>query len=158
MTTTPAHIAKHLRELHFGGNTTGANLRDAVSGLNWQQATAKIGSFNTIAVLVFHVNYYVSAVLKVMQGGPLDAHDSLSFDLSPISNENGWQELVAKCLGDAEALAALLEQMPEERLWEDFVKEKYGPYYRNLHGVIEHTYYHLGQITLLKKLLQDQGL
>ncbi len=155
--TTPAHIAKHLRELHVGGNTTGNNLRDAVSDVSWKQATLKIGSFNTIAVLVFHVNYYVSAVLKVVQGGPLDAHDSLSFDLQPIRDENDWHTLVAKCLGDAEALATLLEQMPEERLWETFVKEAYGTYYRNLHGVIEHTYYHLGQIAILKKLLKDQG-
>lgn len=156
--TTPAHIAKHLRELHVGGNTTGANLRDAVSDVSWEQATTKVGSFNTIAVLVFHVNYYVSAVLKVVQGGPLDAHDSLSFDAPPVTCESDWKMLVTKCLGDAETLAGLLEQMPEERLWEDFVKEKYGAYYRNLHGVIEHTYYHLGQIALLRKLLQDQGL
>lgn len=156
--TTPEHIAKHLRELHVGGNTTGANLRDAVSDVSWEQATTTIGSFNTIAVLVFHVNYYVSAVLKVVQGGPLDAHDRLSFDAPPINSEKDWQELVAKCLGDAETLASLLEQMPEERLWEGFVKEKYGAYYRNLHGVIEHTYYHLGQISLLKKLLKHEAV
>jgi hypothetical protein len=31
---------------------------------------------------------------------------------------------------------------------------KYGNYYRNLHGIIEHTHYHLGQIVLIKKLLK----
>ena len=42
-------------------------------------------------------------------------------------------------------------------LWETFADEKYGHYYRNLHGIIEHTHYHLGQIVLIKKLLQQQA-
>ena len=31
--------------------------------------------------------------------------------------------------------------------------EKYGTYYRNFHGLIEHAHYHLGQIVLIKKLV-----
>ena len=31
----------------------------------------------------------------------------------------------------------------------------HGNYYRNLHSIIEHTYYHLGQISLIKKILNE---
>ena len=43
--------------------------------------------------------------------------------------------------------------MPEERLDENFVDEKYGNYTRNIDGMIEHSYYHLGQISLIKKII-----
>jgi len=52
----------------------------------------------------------------------------------------------------------LIEQLPEAKLGEIFSEEKYGTYYRNIHGIIEHTHYHLGQIVLIKKiLLQSTG-
>ena len=46
--------------------------------------------------------------------------------------------------------------MPEERFFEDMADPKYGSWYRNIHGIIEHAHYHLGQIVLLKKLIGDR--
>ena len=148
-----AQIAKHFRDVQFGGNWTGVNLTDSLAGVDWQQATTQVHSLNTIAALVFHINYYVSAVLKVLQGGPLDAHDKYSFDLPPVLSQEDWEKLLDKLWADAENFASLVEQLPESKLWEDFSDKKYGNYYRNLHGVIEHTHYHLGQIVLIKKIL-----
>lgn len=149
------HIAKHFRDVHFGGNWTSVNLKDALAGVTWQQATTQVQGFNTITALVFHINY-VSAVLKVLQGGPLDAHDKYSFDLPPILSAEDWEKLLDKTWADAENFAAAIEQLPESKLWEDFMDKKYGNYYRNLHGIIEHTHYHLGQIVLIKKMLMKQ--
>lgn len=59
-----------------------------------------------------------------------------------------------KTWADAEALASLIERLPEERLSEYFVDQKYGTYYRCLLGPIEHAYYHLGQIAMIKAMLQ----
>lgn len=64
-----------------------------------------------------------------------------------------WEKLQDKLWDDAENFARLVEQMPESKLGEDFSDNKYGNYYRNIHGIIEHTHYHLGQIVLIKKLL-----
>jgi hypothetical protein len=148
-----AQIAKHFREIHLGGNWTSVNLKDTIADVTWQQATTKVHSFNTIATLVFHVNYYVSTVLKVLQGGPLDAHDKYSFAHPPIDSPEDWQNMTQKAFTEAEALVNLIEQLPEPQLWENFTEEKYGNYYRNFHGIIEHTHYHLGQIVLIKKIL-----
>jgi len=71
-------IAKHFRDVHFGGNWTSVNLKETLTDVTWQQATTKIYSLNTIATLVFHINYYISAVTKVLQGEPLTAHDKYS--------------------------------------------------------------------------------
>jgi hypothetical protein len=148
-----AQIARHLREVHFGGNWTSVNLKDSLAGITWQQATTKIYSLNTIAALVYHINYYVSAVLKVLEGGPLDAHDKYSFDLPLIQSDEDWEKLLTKTWTDAKNFANLIEQLPEGKLENDFSEKKYGSYYRNLHGIIEHTHYHLGQIVLIKKII-----
>ena len=149
----PQQIAKHFREVHFGGNWTSVNLKDSLADVSWQQAITKVESLNTIAALVFHINYYVSAILRVLQGGLLDAHDKYSFDVPPIQSPEDWERLLDKLWKDAETFSTLVEQLPESKLSETFVEEKYGIYYRHLHGVIEHTHYHLGQISLIKKLL-----
>ena len=150
-----AQIAKHFREVHFGGNWTSSNLKDHLADVTWQQATTQVYSINPIATLVYHINYYVSAILKVLRGEPLDAHDKYSFDLPPILSQEDWEKLLDKTWTDAEDFAILVEQLPESKLGENFSDEKYGSYYRNLHGVIEHTHYHLGQIVLIKKILLE---
>ena len=148
-----AQIAKHFKEVHFGGNWTSVNLKETLANVNWEQATTKVYSLNTIAALVFHINYYVSAITNVLEGQPLNAHDKYSFDLSPIRSQQDWEKLLNKTWNDAENLVRLIEQLPESKLEDTFSEEKYGTYYRNLHGVIEHTHYHLGQILLIKKIL-----
>lgn len=149
----PAQLAKHLKDVHFGGNWTSSNLKDNLTDVNWQQATMQVHSFNTIATLVYHVNYYISAVLKVLQGEPLEASDKYSFDLPPIESQRDWDNLLDKTFADAETFTLLIEQLPDHKLWENFTDEKYGTYYRNIQGIIEHTHYHLGQIALIKKIL-----
>ena len=150
-------IARHFREVHFGGNWTVSNLRETLADVTWQQATTKVDSFNTIATLLFHVSYFVSVALKVLQGGPLEGNDKFSFDHPPIDSREDWERMQQKAWSEAEMFADLVEQLPESRLWENFTDGKYGIYYRNLHGIIEHTHYHLGQIVLIKKLVQKGG-
>jgi hypothetical protein len=150
-----AQIAKQFRDVHFGGNWTASNLKENLADINWQQATTKVYTFNSIAALVYHMNYYVSAVLKVLQGGLLDASDKYSFDHPPILSKEDWEKLLGKTLMDADNFATLVEQLPENKLWDAFSDNKYGNYYRNIQGVTEHVHYHLGQIVLIKKILPE---
>jgi len=148
-----SQIAKHFRDVHFGGNWTAVNLKDSLKDITWQQATTKVHSFNTIALLVYHMNYYVDVVLKVLQGEPLNASDKFSFDCPPVQSQEDWDKLLNKTWADAENFAQRIEQLPEQQWEETFIHEKYGNYYRNMHGIIEHCHYHLGQIVIIKKLL-----
>jgi len=148
-----SQIAKHLKEVFFGGNWTSVNLKDTLKDIGWEQATTSVYSLNSIAKLTFHINYYVSAILKVVQGGSLDAHDKYSFDLPPIQSQFDWEKLVNKTFTEAELLVSLIEQFPDDKLDKLFADEKYGTNYRNCQGLIEHTHYHLGQIALIKKII-----
>ncbi|WP_317039171.1 hypothetical protein [Flavobacterium sp. Root901] len=55
----------------------------------------------------------------------------------------------------AEEFASFVEKMTDEQLDQAFVDEKYGTYRRNIEAMIEHSYYHLAQIVLIKKLLSE---
>ena len=114
-------------------------------------------SFNTIGALVYHINYYVVAVTQVLQGKPLEAKDKYSFDHPLIQSQEDWSNLTDKLWVDAEIFVNLIENIPEDKLWEDFSDKKYGNYYRNIQGVIEHIHYHLGQIALIKKILIENN-
>lgn len=148
-------IAKHFREVFTGGNWTAVNLKESLANVNWQQATTRVHNLNTIAVLVFHINYYISAVLKVLQGEHLKASDKYSFDLQPITSEEDWQKLISKVFEEAEWFAQKIESLDDKKLFEEFDDPKYGNYYRNFLGIIEHTHYHLGQIVLIKKIINE---
>lgn len=91
---TTKQLAQHFRDVHFGGNWTFVNLKDSLADVTWQEATTKLHDFNTIATLLFHINYYVNPVLKVLQGEPLTASDKYSFDCPPITSNEDWQKLV----------------------------------------------------------------
>jgi uncharacterized damage-inducible protein DinB len=146
-------LAKRIRELFLEGRwIANTNYQDLISAVTWEQAIAKIGSLNTIADLTFHVNYYLAGLIRVLEGGQLDIHDKFSFDLPPIDAESDWHELVSEFLSNAAQFANLVEQMPDAELDQPFVEEKYGTNLRNIEGVIEHGYYHLGQVSLIRKL------
>lgn len=147
-------IAKRFREVILNGTwIANTNYKHQLADLNWEIATAKYDSLNTIAVLAQHIHYYIAGVKNVFKGGSLEIKDKYSFDFPPIQSQNEWESFLARFFNDAEEFASLIEQMSEEKLSEVFVDEKYGTYQRNIDGIIEHSYYHLGQIVLIKKLL-----
>ena len=156
--TLKEQIAKHFSDVFIGGNWTSVNLRDTLADINWEEATTRVFDLNTIATLVFHMNYYVENVLKVLKGATLNASDKLSFNVPAINNEIDWQKLVDKTFVDAKLFAEEIKSMEEDKFFKIFIDPKYGDYYRNLHGIVEHTHYHLGQIVLLKKILRQKNI
>ena len=121
--------------------------------MTWEQATHKVESLNTLLALAFHINYYIDGVLNVFEGGKLDIHDKYSFDYQHINTAKDWAALLNTLFENAEKFARHIEQMPNVQLEQVFVDEKYGAYRRNIEGMIEHCYYHLGQISLIKKMV-----
>ncbi len=150
------HLAKHLRNVYFGGNWSSSNLRDQLSDLSWEEATTQTGNLNSILKLTYHITYYVREVSKVLQGGPLEARDKYSFDHPEIRSREEWERFRERLWQEAETFASLIDQLPESRMWEDFSEAKYGNYFSNLLGIIEHLHYHLGQIAIIKKLLRNE--
>ena len=155
--TQSEHIASRLLEVFIDGKwIANANYKEQLENTNWKQATQQVGSLNTIAVLTYHINYYLDGILHVFQGGDLEIRDKYSFDLPPIESETDWLSLVTTLLDNAQQFVNHIESFDEQQWEQPFVDPKYGSYLRNMEGVIEHSYYHLGQIVLIKRMLQSK--
>ncbi|MBK1894567.1 DinB family protein [Chryseobacterium paridis] len=156
--SSATQLSKRFREVLLDGFwIANTNFKDQLSNVTWEQATTKVSSLNTIAALTFHIDYYIAGIVNVFEGGDLEIKDKYSFDLPPIDSQKQWEDLLDKLWMDSEKFATLLEQIPDAQLDEVFVDEKYETYRRNIDGMIEHSYYHLGQITLIRKLLNSQS-
>lgn len=151
-------LAVRFREVLLNGKwIANTNWQDQLSDVTLEEATTKIGSLNTIAALTFHIHYYIAGVLNVFAGGALTISDQYSFDLPEIRSEEDWAHLRNELFINAEKFANHIEAMSDEKLAAVFVKEQYGTYRRNVEGMIEHSYYHLGQIALIKKMIRESG-
>ncbi|MBF4516192.1 DUF1572 family protein [Flavobacterium sp. ANB] len=149
-------IAIRFKEIILNGTwVANTNYKDQLDNLDWKIAVTPIKNLNTISVLAQHIHYYINGLNIVFKGGNLDIKDKFSFDFPLINSQEKWKDFLTKFWNDSEEFAFLIEQMPDEKLNQAFVDEKYGTYNRNIEAMIEHSYYHLGQIVLIKKLLTD---
>ena len=147
-------LANRLRELILNGTwIANTNYKHQLENLDWKIATTKFQSLNSVAVLVQHIHYYISGITNVFVNNKLEIRDKFSFDFLPIESQIEWEIFLYQFWNDTITLADFIEKMPKENLNKDFVDAKYGTYLRNIDGMMEHGYYHLGQIVLLKKLL-----
>ncbi len=154
---TAIHLANRFREVIFNGTfVANTNCKAQLAGLHWETAVQKTGSLNTIALLSQHLHYYIGGVLNVLEGGTLDIKDKYSFDFPPITSQEDWDKALERLWTDSEKFATAVETLTEEQLQEDFTDKKYGSYRRNIEALIDHCYYHLGQIVLIKKILANK--
>ena len=147
-------LANRFKEVTLNGTwIANTNLKVLIKDVNLEDAIKQFYNLNTIAKLTFHLGYYISGVLQVLEGGTLDIKDKFSFDMPNLETENDWEALKQKVLKDAEQFALKVSELSDEQLQQSFVDEKYGNYQRNIDGMIEHCYYHIGQISLIRKII-----
>lgn len=147
-------LADRVREVLISGHwIANVNFREIIESLDKEQATTRIADINTIALLTFHLNYYLAGLINVFKGGSLDIRDKYSFDLPEVRSEDQWKALVSEFISNAGIFADWVENMDETILDQPFVDPKYGTYQRNIEGIIEHSYYHLGQASLIRKMI-----
>lgn len=149
-------IANHFREVILNGTwIANTNFKDQLENLDWKIAVSPIQDLNTIAALAQHIHYYINGINQVFKGGTLDIKDQFSFDFPPIQSQEQWDNFLTDFWNDAEEFSSFIEKMSDEKLDAVFVDAKYGSYKRNIEAMIEHSYYHLGQIVLIKKQLNN---
>ncbi len=154
--TKSEQLANRLREVILNGTwIANTNFKNQLESLDWEIATKKYQSLNTISDLAQHIHYYIDGIKNAIINGKLEISDRYSFDFPSIKSQTEWKEFQNKFYSDTEKLAELIEKLTDEQLDKNFVDEKYGNYLRNIDGMIEHSYYHLGQIALIKKIISE---
>lgn len=150
----PLELADRVRELFISGKwIANTNYKNELEHISWEVATYKIDTLNSILDLTYHINYYLKGILTAHKTGKLEIRDSFSFDSHNIVNQDDWNSLVEELLQNAEKLAGIIESLEIQQLAQPFFDPKYGNYLRNIEGLMEHSYYHLGQLVLIKKLV-----
>lgn len=149
-------LANRLGEVILSGTwIANTNIKDQIENLDYTIANKQVKSLNTIAILAQHIHYYVSGIKNVFVNGNLEIRDKFSFDFPPITSQKQWKSFQNLFWKDTEELIEHISHLSESELQNPFVDEKYGSYQRNIDGLIEHTYYHLGQIVLIKKMIES---
>jgi hypothetical protein len=147
-------IAHRIREVFLNGHwIANTNFKDQLQSISYHQATQTIYNINSIAALTFHINYYLQGLLNAFETGKLEISDKYSFDMPELINEADWSILVTLLLTNAEKFANSISQLDDSVFDDAFIDPKYGTFLRNIEGVLEHSYYHLGQIVLIKKII-----
>lgn len=149
-------LASRLKEVFINGRwIANTNWKEQVENTNFLMAIKRVNGFNSMAMLTYHINYYLEGLIVVLRGGPLTISDKHSFEMPEMKVQRDWEDLVAKLVLNAEIFASEVDKFDEELLDAPFVKEEYGTYQRNIEAVLEHSYYHLGQLVLIKKLVEQ---
>ena len=147
-------LAKRFSDVIFNNSWVANNsYKNQLTDLPLEVVFFKYQSLHSIAALTQHVHYYIAGILNVFNGGNLDIKDIYSFDFPPINTIEQWHTFLAVFWTDAASFTQKLEKMDENTLNSIFVKKEYGTYHFNINTLIEHSYYHLGQIVLIKKLI-----
>ena len=154
MTTFEA-IALHLRQVYFEKNWTASCLKPALDVVAFEHIHLSPLGLNSIAWLAYHIGYYISIASERLNGGSYDMLDAISFDHPPLETPEAWDAFREELYAQAETFAQQLEVLDDSLLHTDFEAPKYGSYWRNVMGIVEHTHYHLGQLVLVHKIIRE---
>ena len=154
--TEPQFLADQLRRAFEGEAWHGPSVREVLEGVTASQAAARpAGGGHSIWELVLHIrNWVIAPVNTLRDGTPMPEVDppELAFDWPEIggTTETDWARERESMFAAARELCALLEKTPELRL-QQIVPGREHSFRFLLHGVVQHTLYHGGQIAILKK-------
>lgn len=154
--TIPQAIAQHIYEVHFGGNWSEIDIKGVLQDVSFSEAITKTpASPNTIADILYHISFYSNITIQRLNGENPKIKKSNGFDLEPLQTETEWEQLKNANLNAASALSDKVKMLDEQLLQQPVVEGYDMTYYKALHGVAEHAYYHLGQIVILKNVLKN---
>lgn len=148
MDTLKEQIIAQLTEFHKGDEPwVTESFEDKVAILTAEKALKKLPAFNhTIAEIVAHMTAWRNFVSKKLQG-------DVTFDITD-NTKSDWPDAVswAETLNDFRQSQAILihalNNFPDHK-WKDIVPMRSYDFSYLVKGIVQHDYYHYGQIGCL---------
>jgi len=147
-------IARHIERTMTGPMWHGPALADVVAGVSHQQAAARpIAAAHSIWELVLHASAWAE-IARARLDGRATADPPHDLDWPPILDVDptSWDEAVERLRESHRALAMRVRQMDDAAVNAKVPGLEYSAWVL-LHGVVEHSTYHCGQIALLKRAI-----
>jgi len=148
-------IADQLRRSFIGDPWHGSPLRDLLADITAQQACIHpLPSAHTIWELVLHIEIYVNAAFDAIQGIPMPRLFGTERDWPEVADSNAaaWAGATDSLFQSGDRLARAIDRFTDVRLQDTVPGRDYDFYYL-LHGIVQHSLYHGGQIAMLKRAL-----
>jgi len=144
-------IINLLNEAYYGPAWPGPAVLETLKQLAPIDALKKISKSNNIAELVHHMTAWRNFTSKRLQGEEtFEVDDDLNFVSYPTIDQKIWDELLERLEASQVLLLQLLSNIDDDKLKEQ-VKGRSYDFYILLQGIIQHDYYHLGQIVIMNK-------
>ena len=152
--TETHRINIQLKAAHQGGSWHGPSLRELLDGVTAAQAAQHpFPETHSIWELVNHIRAWEAIVTRRAQGELInEVPDEMNFPPVPEASETAWQAALQQLDETNRQLRDAIQQLSDDKL-NEVVPGKTHPLYFELHGALQHTLYHAGQLAVLKKAL-----
>jgi uncharacterized damage-inducible protein DinB len=143
-----------LKRAHEGGAWHGPSVKELLKGMTAEHAAARPAGFtHSVFELVTHIEAWERAILRRLGGDPAAIYNTAE-DWPPVADasEAAWREAQARLAETDAALREAVLRLDDAQLDEPILPEM-STRYVSLHGAVQHTLYHAGQIALVKRAL-----
>jgi uncharacterized damage-inducible protein DinB len=156
--TEGEQIIQRLKESFDGEPWYGTSLTGVLAAIPFRHVTIKCEpSQNNIARLVTHMLNWREFAIKKLQGDgrfDIELNSNADWPESGIKNESEWNSLCQRLTESQETIIFLLSKIDETGLSKQ-VPGKLYDFRFLIEGLIQHDIYHLGQIALIDRLLNQ---
>ena len=149
--TEVGRLEEQLRLAFEGPAWHGPSVLEALEGVAPEAAHAHpVAGAHSIWELVTHITYWLDAAARRLGGETVDPLENEDWPATPPPTSAAWTGALAALQATHERLLAAVRRLDERDLDGPVPGHAYTRYVL-LHGVLQHTLYHAGQIGLLKR-------
>ena len=144
-------IIEELKNIHDGNAWHGASLKDALDGINYEQAVARtLGQAHSVWEIAAHIAGWEDVFRRRLEGQQISEPEAGDFPVPAAPSETAWTETLKKLENAHRKLLLVVGKLPDSVLDTKIAGRDYS-YRFLLRKTVDHKVYHSGQIALLKK-------
>ena len=135
----------------------GPALLEILAGVDAKQASARpLASGHSIWELTLHIRAWLDAGRRRLEGDRAQLTDDEDWPALAERTDQTWNETTEAISKSYKSLRSAISGLDDKQL-DQPILEGMSSTYVTLHGVIQHTLYHAGQIAILKKALGESN-
>ncbi len=124
-----------------------------LEGVTAEEAGARIHpEAHTIWELVAHMTFWETEVYRRLHRLPARPQEELNFPAMPEKTTENWNATLAEFRRSNAEFREVLSHLDASQL-DQAMPSRHQSIYVEVHGAIQHSLYHAGQIALLRKIL-----
>jgi uncharacterized damage-inducible protein DinB len=150
--TEMARTVDQLKRAFLGKAWHGPAVLEILEGVTAEQAAAHpVAGSHSIWELALHIEAWLRACRRRLQGERAQLGDAEDWPAITATDEKAWQQTLESIKQAHDELSSAILLLDDSRLDQPII-EGMSSVYVTLHGVIQHSLYHAGQIAILKKV------